>query len=103
MKAGTIAQAQTADFGVAEYILQKHAAAEPDRPAMTAMKLQKLVYYCQAWHLAWEGRASFPEAIRAWASGPVCPALYELHQGHFEIEAGFFAKRLCVRSNLGTA
>ncbi|WP_371651751.1 Panacea domain-containing protein [Streptomyces mirabilis] len=54
----------------------------------------KFVYYCQAWHLAWEGRALFPEAIRAWASGPVCPALYELHPSHFEIEAGFFAKRL---------
>lgn len=38
---------------------------------MTAMKLQKLDYYCQAWHLAWEGRAFFPEAIQAWASEPV--------------------------------
>lgn len=70
---------------------------------MTVMKLQKLVYDCQAWHLAWEGRALFPEAIRAWASGPVRPALYELYQGHFEIEAGFFAKRLRVRSDPGTA
>lgn len=48
MKVGTIAQSQTSVFDVAENILQKHAAAEPDRPAMTAMKLQKLVYYCQA-------------------------------------------------------
>ncbi|GHB88346.1 hypothetical protein GCM10010306_099200 [Streptomyces umbrinus] len=43
MKVGTIAQSQTSVFDVAEYILQKHAAAEPDWPAMTAMKLQKLV------------------------------------------------------------
>jgi len=100
MKVGTIAQAQTSAFNVAKYILQKHAVAEPDRPAMTAMKL---LHYCQAWHRSWEGRAFSPEAIRAWASGPVCPALYELHQGHFEIEAGFFAKRLRVRSDLGTA
>lgn len=69
---------------------------------MTAMKLQKLVYYCQAWHLAWEGRALFPEAIHAWASGPVHPELYELRQGHFEIEAGFFAKWLRVRSDVET-
>ena len=103
MTAEAVAESRTSVFDVAEYILQKHAAAELDRLAMTAMKLQKLVYYCQAWHLAWEGRALFPEAIQAWASGPVCPALYELHQGHFEIEAGFFAKRLRVRSNLGTA
>ncbi|MGW1784893.1 Panacea domain-containing protein [Streptomyces sp. NPDC002143] len=104
MRVGTIAHSQTSVFDVAAYILQKRAAAEPDRPAMTAMKLQKLVYYCQAWHfLAWEGRALFPKAIQAWASGPVCPALYEVHQSHFEIEAGFITKRLRVRSDLGTA
>ncbi|MFE0134505.1 hypothetical protein ACFWY6_23530 [Streptomyces sp. NPDC059037] len=44
MKVGTIAQSQTSVFDVAEYILQKHARAEPDR---LTMKLQKLVYYCQ--------------------------------------------------------
>ncbi|MEV7870104.1 hypothetical protein AB0P17_29350 [Streptomyces sp. NPDC088124] len=49
-----------------------------------------------------EARALFPEAIQAWASGPVCPALYELHQGHFEIEVGFVAKRLRVRINVET-
>lgn len=86
MTAEAVAESQTSVFDVAEYILQKRAAAEPDRPAMTAMKLQKLVYYCQAW-----------------ASGHVCPELYVLHQGHFEIEAGFFAKQLRMRSDLGTA
>ncbi|WP_176709885.1 hypothetical protein [Streptomyces sp. Wb2n-11] len=48
MKVGTIAQSQTSVFDVAEYILQRHAAAKPHQPAMTAMKLQELVYYCQA-------------------------------------------------------
>ncbi|MFJ1733259.1 hypothetical protein [Streptomyces sp. NPDC088254] len=52
MTAEAVAESQTSVFAAAEYILQKRAAAEPDRPAMTAMKLQKLVYYCQAWHLA---------------------------------------------------
>ncbi|MGW3202295.1 Panacea domain-containing protein [Streptomyces sp. NPDC001118] len=65
MKVGTIAQSQISVLDVAKHILQKHAVAEPDRPAMTAMKLQKLVHYRQAWHLAWEGRALFPEAIQA--------------------------------------
>ena len=32
---------------VAVYILQK-------RGKMSAMKLQKLVYYSRAWHLVWE-------------------------------------------------
>ncbi|MEU0942412.1 type II toxin-antitoxin system antitoxin SocA domain-containing protein [Streptomyces canus] len=100
MKVGTIAQAQASAVDVAKYIPQKHAVAEPDRLAMTAMKL---FHYCQAWHRSWEGRAFSPETILAWASGPVCPALYELHQDYFEIETGFCAKRLRVRNDFGTA
>ena len=50
---------------------------------MSAMKLQKLVYYCQAWSLVWEDRPLFPEAIEAWASGPVVPELYREHKGMF--------------------
>jgi uncharacterized phage-associated protein len=52
---------------------------------MSAMKLQKLVYYCQAWHLVWEDEPLFPERIEAWASGPVVPALYDRHRGEYTI------------------
>ncbi len=48
-------------------------------------KLQKLVYYCQAWHLVWVGEPLFPEPIQAWAGGPVVPALYERHRGRYSI------------------
>ena len=68
---------------VADYILKKHGA-------MSAMKLQKLVYYAQAWHLVWEDKELFPEEIQAWANGPVVPCLYSLHQGMFSLEPGFF-------------
>jgi len=61
---------------VAAYILEK---AGP----MSAMKLQKLVYYSQAWSIAWEDRPIFPEKIEAWASGPVVPELYQKHKGKF--------------------
>ena len=53
---------------------------------MTAWKLQKLVYYSQAWHLVWEDAPLFNERIEAWANGPVAPALYRVHQGQFEID-----------------
>ncbi len=33
---------------------------------MTAMKLQKLVYYSQAWGLVWDEEPLFPERIEAW-------------------------------------
>jgi len=61
---------------VAAYILKKQ------RP-LTAMKLQKLVYYCQAWSLVWDERPLFSEKIEAWANGPVVPALYEMHRGKY--------------------
>ncbi|NUQ96125.1 MAG: hypothetical protein HOY79_06025 [Streptomyces sp.] len=46
---------------------------------------------------------STPRPSLTGASGPVRPEFYELHQGHFRIDAGFFTKQLHVRSDLGTA
>lgn len=72
---------------VAAYILSKRAP-------MTAMKLQKLVYYSQAWHLVWDEEPLFSEDIEAWANGPVVRELYQAHRGRFtlagpeEIRAG---------------
>jgi uncharacterized phage-associated protein len=43
---------------------------------VAAMKLQKLVYYSQAWNLAWYDRPLFPEAIEGWKNGPVVRALH---------------------------
>lgn len=54
---------------------------------LTAMKLQKLVYYAQAWSLVWEERPLFSECIEAWANGPVVRELYDQHRGQFEIRA----------------
>jgi len=64
---------------VAAYVLSKSGR-------MSAMKLQKLVYYCQAWHLAWEERPLFPERIEAWANGPVVYELFDLHRGRFTLD-----------------
>jgi uncharacterized phage-associated protein len=47
---------------------------------MTAMKLEKLVYYCQAWHLARYRRPIFADEIEAWADGPVVRSLFEQHR-----------------------
>lgn len=37
------------------------------------MKLQKLLYYTQAWHLAITGQPLFSDRIKAWKAGPVVP------------------------------
>lgn len=65
-------------FDVAAYILAR-------RHPMTAMKLQKLVYYSQAWSLVWDEAPLFPERIEAWANGPVVRELYEAHRGKFKV------------------
>lgn len=54
---------------------------------MTTMKLQKLVYYCQAWSLVWDERPLFRENIEAWANGPVVRELFNYHRGQYTISA----------------
>lgn len=50
--------------------------------ALSNLKLQKLVYYAQGFHLALEGEPLFAETIEAWEHGPVIPALYRGLQQH---------------------
>lgn len=52
---------------------------------MTAMKLQKLVYYSQAWHTVWADEELFANKIEAWKDGPVCPDLWKNHATAFRI------------------
>ncbi len=85
----TLARAQSAPkvaegnpnvHDVAAFILQQ-------KGEMTAMKLQKLVYYSQAWSLVWDEAPLFDEEVQAWANGPVVPNLYARHQGLFKLSA----------------
>ncbi|WP_437621794.1 Panacea domain-containing protein [Sorangium sp. So ce1151] len=51
------------------------------------MKLQKLVYYAQAWHLVRADRPLFPDEIQAWAAGPVIRSLYASHRGRYTLSS----------------
>ena len=53
-------------FDVAKYVLKKLGS-------ITTMKLEKEVYYCQAW-----------------ANGPVCPELFQKHKGQFVVNEDLF-------------
>ncbi|MBR1631348.1 MAG: DUF4065 domain-containing protein [Paludibacteraceae bacterium] len=72
-------------FDVAKYIL--HIKGK-----MSTWKLQKLCYYCQAWHLAWTGEELFPEDFQAWRNGPVCQELFNEHRGHFFVDENEIGK-----------
>jgi uncharacterized phage-associated protein len=65
-------------YDIAAYILKR-------RGQTFAMKLQKLVYYCQAWSLVWDEKPLFSARIEAWVNGPVVPTLYQTHKGQLSI------------------
>jgi uncharacterized phage-associated protein len=65
---------------VAAYILHKTGK-------ITAIKLQKLLYYCQAWSLVWDDRPIFNARIEAWANGPVVPSVFRLHRGSYYVSS----------------
>jgi len=46
------------------------------------LKLQKLVYYSQAWHLALYGQPLFQEEVEAWVHGPVVPRVFHKYRAN---------------------
>lgn len=58
---------------VADYILWT-ACQKGD--LITNLKMQKLIYYAQAWYLALYGEPLFDAEFQAWVHGPVQPSLW---------------------------
>lgn len=54
---------------------------------INAYKLQKLLYFAQAWHLGIYGTPLFNSDFEAWVHGPVIPALLERYTSQFSWEA----------------
>lgn len=50
------------------------------KESMTNLKLQKLCYYAQAWHLALNGTPLVNTYFEAWVHGPVSPVLYQQYK-----------------------
>lgn len=53
---------------------------------INAYKLQKLLYYAQAWHLGMYGTPLFKSDFQAWVHGLVIPALLEQYTNQFSWE-----------------
>ncbi|HWO19158.1 MAG TPA: type II toxin-antitoxin system antitoxin SocA domain-containing protein [Kofleriaceae bacterium] len=64
---------------VARHILERQGP-------VTTLKLQKLVYYVQAWASA-QDAPLISDTVKAWAQGPVVPALFQQHKGRRQISA----------------
>lgn len=67
-------------FDVAKYIL-----CNIKLRSISIMRLHKLLYYAQAWSLAWDQGPLFKERIEAWVHGPVVPKIYRFHKGKYEL------------------
>lgn len=65
---------------VADYILQNHGP-------MSHLKLQKLLYYCESYHLAYFGKSLIHEEFQAWVHGPVCREVYDSLKGESRLYA----------------
>lgn len=63
---------------VCYYIINRLTAdADSD---LNTLKLQKLLYYVQAWHLAFYGKPIFVGRFQAWVHGPVNREIYDLYK-----------------------
>ena len=60
--------------------------AQNDEPnggeRLTNLKLQKLLYYQQGFHLAFFGTPLFAEDVEAWMYGPVVPVVYDEYSAY---------------------
>jgi uncharacterized phage-associated protein len=68
---------------IADWVL---VSAKAKGELITPLKLQKLVFYAQAWMLALKDRPLFAEDFQAWMHGPVLRSLYDRHRA-FAYEA----------------
>jgi uncharacterized phage-associated protein len=84
-------------FDVAKYILSEIGE-------VSTMKLQKLCYYSLVEGLASPQQvAIFSNKIEAWANGPVCRDLWNVHKGHFSINKGMIPNNLLSRKKIPIA
>lgn len=60
---------------ISDWILSRVDTEKGD--SITPLKLQKLLYYCQAWHLAIFDTPLFDEPIKAWTHGPVVHSVWQ--------------------------
>lgn len=73
----------TAD-NVAKYLIylasQEFVGDNEEREGITNLKLQKMLYFVQAYYLAKLGKPLFSDKIEAWDYGPVIPGVYQKYK-----------------------
>jgi uncharacterized phage-associated protein len=84
-------------FDVAKYILSEIGE-------VSTMKLQKLCYYSLVEGLVSPQQvAIFPNKFEAWANGPVCRDLWNVHKGLFYVDKKIIPAALLSRKEIPVA
>ena len=71
---------------VAKYLIflasQAFVGDNKEREGITNLKLQKVLYFAQAYYLSKIGKPLFSDNIEAWEYGPVIPEVYRKYKSH---------------------
>lgn len=65
-----------------------------DTRGISPLKLQKLLYYVQAWHLALYDKTFFDGKFQAWIHGPVNRAIYDRFAEQYSLYTPIYPKDL---------
>lgn len=63
---------------VSDYVIFK--CKEQGNVSLSVLKHQKILYYIQAWHLAFEDKVAFKGEFQAWIHGPVNREIYDIYK-----------------------
>lgn len=82
---------------VADYVVTRldEGGAPPN-----LLKLQKLLYYIQAWYLALKGEPLFDAKFQAWVHGPVSRRIYDRFSAKFMMYDAIRAKDVAADGHL---
>ena len=76
---------------IADYICHRALSADTD---ISPLKLHKLLYYVEAWHLAFFDTSIVPGKFQAWVHGPVCRPLYSRYRNTKSMYCGILEEDL---------
>lgn len=68
---------------------------------LNLLKLQKLLYYAQAWYLAFYKKPLFSDKFQAWIHGPVCRPIYNRFSSTKSLYSNLSLSDRCDDFNLG--
>lgn len=68
-------------YDVSNYFL---SLAQQEKVRLTNLRMQKLLYYSQGFHLALHDKPLFDDEVEAWDFGPVLPRIYFSYQNLVE-------------------